>query len=64
MLHVAKVHMWTVWQPGGPSADVGSSAGPGSLVEIGDIGGVIILSVVELEDDGGEGKSVKKRGHP
>ena len=29
-----------------------------------DLQRVIILSVVELEDDGGEGKSVKKRGHP
>ena len=50
--------------PAAPLRMVGSSAGPGSLVEIGAIGGVIILSVVELEDDGGEGKSVKKRGHP
>ena len=64
MLHGAKVRVWTVWQLGGPFADGGSPASPCSRVEIGAIGGVMLLSVVELEDDGGEGKSVKKRGHP
>ena len=41
-----------------PLRMVGSPARPGSQEEIWANGGVIILSVVELEDDGGEGKSV------
>ena len=58
LLYGSTSHVDSVVSSVAPLRMVGSPARPGSQEEIWANGGVIILSVVELEDDGGEGKSV------
>ena len=58
LLYGSTSHVDSVVSSVAPLRMVGSPARPGSQEEIWANGGVIILSVVELVDDGGEGKSV------